>query len=193
MVCRAGLARGSINPFEGEPDVTIAAGTHTLYRESGAFMRKQVLISLLGAAALVLAVVLSAPAGQNPTVPKPTTITVYKTATCGCCGKWVEHMTNAGFAPIVKDLPEVGSTKAKLGVPADLQSCHTTVVDGYVVEGHVPADVVRQLLKERPKVTGIAVPGMPMGSPGMEQGDQKDPYAIIAFDEAGKTTVYAKR
>jgi hypothetical protein len=148
---------------------------------------------LLGAGTLVLALVLAAPAGQNPTVSKPITITVYKTATCGCCGKWVEHMGKAGFAPIVKDLPEVGSTKAKLGVPSDLQSCHTSVVDGYVVEGHVPADVVKQLLKERPKVAGIAVPGMPVGSPGMEQGDRKDPYDIVAFDKAGKTSVYATR
>ena len=156
-------------------------------------MAKRILISLLGAATLVLALVLSSPAGQSPTVPKATTITVYKTSTCGCCGKWVEHMANAGFAPIVKDLPEVGSTKAKLGVPSELGSCHTSVVDGYIVEGHVPADVVKQLLKERPKVAGIAVPGMPMGSPGMEQGDQKDPYDVIAFDKSGKTSVYAKR
>jgi hypothetical protein len=136
---------------------------------------------------------LAAPAAQNPTVPKATSITVYKTATCGCCGKWVEHLAKAGFAPIVKDVPEVGSTQARLGVPADLRSCHTGVVDGYVVEGHVPADVVKQMLKERPKVAGIAVPGMPMGSPGMDQGDVKDPYDIIAFDKSGKTAVYAKR
>jgi hypothetical protein len=156
-------------------------------------MRIKVLIPLLGAATLVLALVVASPAGQNAAVPKLTTITVYKTATCGCCGKWVEHMSKAGFAPVVKDLPEVGSTKAKLGVPPEFGSCHTSVVDGYIVEGHVPADVVKQLLKERPKVAGIAVPGMPMGSPGMEQGDQKDPYDVIAFDRSGKTSVYAKR
>jgi hypothetical protein len=156
-------------------------------------MHTKALIPLFGAAALVLPLVLASAASQNPTVSKPTPITVYKTPTCGCCGKWVEHMTKAGFAPVVKDLPEVGSTKAKLGVPAEFGSCHTSLVDGYIVEGHVPADVVKQLLKERPKVAGIAVPGMPIGSPGMEQGDQKDPYNVIAFDKSGKTSVYAKR
>ena len=156
-------------------------------------MRKRMLISVLGAITLVLAVVLASPAGQNPAASKPTSITVYKTPTCGCCGKWVQHLTSAGFAPVVNDLPDVGSTKAKLGVPSELGSCHTAVVDGYIVEGHVPADVIKQLLKERPNVVGIAVPGMPVGSPGMEQGDEKQPYDIIAFDKTGKTTVYAKR
>jgi hypothetical protein len=74
-----------------------------------------------------------------------------------------------------------------------LRTCHTAIIDGYVVEGHVPADLVKKMLAEKPKVTGIAVPGMPVGSPGMEQGDQKDPYDVLLFDKTGKTTVYAKR
>jgi len=117
---------------------------------------------------------------------------VYKTPTCGCCGKWIEHMRAAGFAPTVVDLPDLARIKARYGVPRNLESCHTAVVDGYVVEGHVPAGSVFKLLKERPKVLGIAVPGMPSGSPGMEQGPRKDPYNVLTFDQAGQTTVFAR-
>ena len=146
---------------------------------------------VLGAFALVLGVI--AVAGQTTAAVGPTRITVYKTPTCGCCAKWVDHMKAAGFAPTVHDLPELSAIKAKHGIPATLQSCHTAVVDGYVVEGHIPADVVQKLLKERPKLAGIAVPGMPMGSPGMEQGGMKDPYDVLTFDAAGNTKVFAKR
>jgi hypothetical protein len=155
-------------------------------------MNRQGLIGTLALGALAVLTAVAVPAQQS-VAAKPTPITVYKTATCGCCAKWVEHMKAAGFAPAVTDLPELSSIKAKVGVPPNLQSCHTATVDGYVIEGHVPADVVRQLLTERPKVTGIAVPGMPMGSPGMEQGGLKDPYEVLTFNVAGKTTVYAKR
>lgn len=156
-------------------------------------MKKSMLLGL--SAPVVLSLVLAAVAGASAKSAqvKPVAITVYKTPTCGCCAKWVDHMKHAGFAPAVNDLPDLGPIKTKAGVPANLQSCHTAMVDGYVVEGHVPADVVQQLLKERPKVTGIAVPGMPMGSPGMEQGGMKDPYDVVTFDAAGRTKVYAKR
>ena len=154
-------------------------------------MNRYLVSGTIGLGALILAIAVAA--GAQSADARPTPITVYKTATCGCCAKWVEHMKAAGFAPTVKDLPELTAVKAEAGVPADLQACHTARVDGYVVEGHVPADVVRRLLKERPKVVGIAVPGMPMGSPGMEQGGRKDPYEILAFDASGKTTVFAKR
>jgi len=156
-------------------------------------MRKQSLYALLALGTLGLALVFAGAAVQRPAAVGPTRITVYKTPTCGCCAKWVDHMKAAGFAPTVHDLPELSAIKAKHGIPANLQSCHTALVDGYVVEGHVPADVVQKLLKERPKVAGIAVPGMPMGSPGMEQGDLKDPYDVLTFDASGNTKVFAKR
>ena len=121
-------------------------------------------------------------------------VTVYKSPTCGCCGKWVAHMRNAGFDVTVNDVENVGEVKAAHHVPPDAQSCHTALVGSYVIEGHVPADVVKQLLKEKPAVAGIAVPGMPVGSPGMESADgNKQAYNVLSFDKAGKTQVYAVR
>jgi hypothetical protein len=117
---------------------------------------------------------------------------VYKDPNCGCCKLWVDHVKAAGFAVSVRDSSDVASVKKRQGVPPRLYSCHTAIVGGYVVEGHVPADLVQKLLKEKPKVVGLAVPGMPAGSPGMEQGS-KEPYEVLTFDAAGKTTVYAKR
>jgi hypothetical protein len=140
---------------------------------------------------LALAVLVSLPA--TPGAQLATPITVYKTPTCGCCTKWVDYMRQNGFAPEVKDLPALTVIKQSSGIAPALQSCHTSIVDGYVVEGHVPADLVRKMLKERPKITGIAVPGMPMGSPGMEQGGRVDPYQVIAFQKSGATSVYATR
>ena len=124
---------------------------------------------------------------------KPTVLSVFKSPTCGCCGLWVEHMKAAGFDVRVQDVEDIDSVKRKLGVPGAVGSCHTAQVGGYVIEGHVPADAVQRFLKERPKVAGLAVPGMPLGSPGMEMGGRKDPYAILTFDQSGKTTVYEKR
>jgi hypothetical protein len=121
-----------------------------------------------------------------------TPIKVYKTPTCGCCAKWVDHLRQAGFAPDVQDLPSLAAVKQSTGVPRRLQSCHTALVEDYVVEGHVPADVIRDLLKTKPEVVGIAVPGMPMGSPGME-GPRKDPYQVIAFSKDGTQQVFAER
>ena len=133
--------------------------------------------------------------GQTSQAPKPAAVPmqVYKTPTCGCCGKWVDHVKLAGFAPEVHDMPDVTPVKAKGGVPRALQSCHTALVGGYVIEGHVPADLVQRLLREKPKVAGIAVPGMPAGSPGMEMGDRKDTYDVVAFTVDGRTSVYATR
>lgn len=120
-------------------------------------------------------------------------VEVFKTPTCGCCGKWVDHMKAAGFTVKVTDLPELSQVKAKHGVPAPLQSCHTSLVGGYVVEGHIPAADVKKLLAEKPKVHGIAVPGMPVGSPGMEvPGGQRQPYSVLTFDKAGKTAVFVE-
>ena len=129
----------------------------------------------------------------RPHKPAVTQMQVYKTPTCGCCGNWVEHVKAAGFTPAVHDMADLSAVKSKAGVPANLQSCHTALVGGYVIEGHVPADVIRRLLAEKPKIAGIAVAGMPIGSPGMEQGSRKDAYEVIAFTADGKTSVYAKR
>lgn len=117
---------------------------------------------------------------------------VYKSPTCGCCKKWIDHMRDNGFDVEVREQHNVTPVKDKLGVPERLRSCHTAKVAGYIVEGHVPADVVRRLLDEKPDVVGIAVPGMPMGSPGME-GFRKDPYDIITFSSTGKMSVFASR
>jgi hypothetical protein len=118
--------------------------------------------------------------------------TVYLTPTCGCCGKWVEHMKEAKFN-LTRDVrTDLSTVPDRKRVPQQLQSCHLAVVGPYVVEGHVPADVVRKLLTERPKIAGIAVPGMPEGSPGME-GPNPRPYSIVAFRADGTTYEFARR
>lgn len=121
-----------------------------------------------------------------------TVITVYASPSCGCCHKWVEHLEKNGFAVTVENRNDVTPVKNELGVPRDLWSCHTGVVDGYAIEGHVPADLIRKVLRERPSITGLSAPGMPNGSPGME-GPTKDRYEIIAFGRDGKREVYAVR
>ena len=143
------------------------------------------------AAALVLTVTVAGSSSRAQ--QRPPSATVYKTATCGCCAKWVDHMRAQGFVVKVHDVDDIGSVKAKFGVPRELGSCHTAVVGGYVIEGHVPADAVKRLLRERPKVAGLAVPGMPVGSPGMEQPGRQDPYAIVSFDQAGQRRIYERR
>lgn len=120
------------------------------------------------------------------------TITVYKSPTCGCCSKWVDHLRAAGFDVETSDVDNLGPVKAHFGVGRELASCHTAVIGDYVIEGHVPADVIGRLLAERPAVKGLAVPGMPVGSPGME-GSYREPYSILAFDERGQTSVYERR
>lgn len=120
-------------------------------------------------------------------------MTVYKSPTCGCCGKWIEHMKASGFEVKWNDVPDVNPIKKSNGVPNEGWSCHTALVSGYVLEGHVPASAVKKLLKDRPKVVGLAVPGMPVGSPGMEvPSGQVDHFDVMAFDKSGKMTVYEK-
>ena len=120
--------------------------------------------------------------------------TVYKSPTCGCCKKWVQHMETGGYKVTSHDVPDVGVYKKRYGVPEALGSCHTAIVTGgYIVEGHVPADVVDKLVAQGPKdIIGLAVPGMPQGSPGMESSTP-DKYDVVAFDKAGKTKVFARR
>ncbi|QNM82820.1 DUF411 domain-containing protein [Sphingomonas sabuli] len=119
------------------------------------------------------------------------TVQVTKSATCGCCDGWVEHMRKAGFDVKVSVVDDVTPAARKLGVPDRLRSCHTSQIGGYVIEGHVPAADVKRLLASKPDAVGIAVPGMVVGSPGMEQGDRKQPYQTLLFDKAGKTKVFA--
>jgi hypothetical protein len=118
-------------------------------------------------------------------------ILVYKTESCGCCSAWVEHLQAAGFEVDARDVTDLASVKLDAGVPADHSSCHTGLIDGYVVEGHVPAEVIKRMLAERPDIAGIAVPGMPIGSPGME-GAGARPYQVRAFDRQGGSRVYAE-
>ena len=119
------------------------------------------------------------------------TMTVFKSPTCGCCAMWVEHIEAAGFTVETRDRDDMAAVKDSLGLPSDLSSCHTGVVDGYVVEGHVPAEHVARLLEERPQALGLTVPGMPIGSPGMEMGDRRDPYDILVVDRSGEAAVFA--
>jgi hypothetical protein len=121
------------------------------------------------------------------------TMTVYKDPNCGCCEQWVSHVRKAGFTVTVRDTADMASVKASFGVPAGLGSCHTARVGTYTIEGHVPADLIAKLLRDQPVARGLAVPGMPIGSPGMEQGGQKDAYDVLLFDKAGKSRVYASR
>ena len=142
--------------------------------------------------AVALAVVALSRSAFPHTQPPPATsqVSVYKTPTCGCCGQWVEHMRTSGFVTTATNVPDVAAIKAKHGVPAQLQSCHTSLVGGYVIEGHVPAEDIRRLLREKPAILGLAVPGMPAGSPGMDVA-HSPPYDVIAFDAAGHTRVFA--
>ena len=118
-------------------------------------------------------------------------VVVYKSPTCGCCVKWVDHLREAGFSVRSEDLLDLVAVKRREGVPMDLGSCHTALVGGYVFEGHIPAGVIRDFLDEAPDVAGLAVPGMPIGSPGME-GPSPTPYDVIAFDAQGNRGVYAR-
>lgn len=150
---------------------------------------------------LLLALLLAAPLdGQATTqkTPAPAAkaaaekVTVYRSRTCGCCGKWVQHMRDNGFEVVEHIVEQMENAPNRDRVPQKLQSCHVATVRGYVVEGHVPADVVKDMLSKRPQIEGIAVPGMPAGSPGMESPNPEH-YEVIAFTKQGKNWVFAKR
>lgn len=118
-------------------------------------------------------------------------VTVYKSPSCGCCANWADHLRANGFAVTVREVEDLEPIRAEHGINDELMSCHTAVVEGYAVEGHVPAADVRRLLEERPEAKGLAAPGMPAGSPGME-GVGKEPYDVLLFDENGDTRVFAR-
>jgi len=133
---------------------------------------------------------LQAAAQQKPAGPM---VEVFKTPTCGCCQNWVEHLRKSGFNVRTTDLNDLSEIKKSRGVPEQVQSCHTAVVDGYVVEGHVPASDIQRMLTEKPAIAGIAVGGMPTGSPGMDfPGVKAQPYNVMSFDKNGATRVFAK-
>lgn len=121
------------------------------------------------------------------------TITVYKSPTCGCCSMWESHLTKAGFRVVSKPTENMAEIRKQYNVPDNMQSCHTAVVDGYVIEGHVPADDVKKLLNERPAgILGLAAPGMPQKSPGMQpEGEKPADYDVFSFDKEGNTKVFA--
>ena len=128
---------------------------------------------------------------QATEVAMASELTVFRSPTCGCCGKWIEHAEAAGFQVKDEVTEDMEAIKAQYGVPQALKSCHTTVVGNYVIEGHVPAEDVKKLLMEKPDVAGIAVPGMPIGSPGMESGDYVEPYTVFSFTESGETAAFS--
>jgi len=149
--------------------------------------RRSWLGAVMGAAAAVVA-------GGGARVLEaaaPIKILVYKSPTCGCCTAWVDHLNASGFEVTARNVADVAPIKERYGIPARLASCHTGVVGGYAIEGHVPAADIQRLLREKPKAIGLAVPGMPMGSPGME-GSRKDRFDVMLVAQGGASRVYAR-
>jgi hypothetical protein len=142
--------------------------------------------------------ILAAAAGLSTLAVLPTRaasswppVDVFKSATCGCCKAWVEHLKAAGFDVRVSDVDDTTAARKRLGMPDAFGSCHTGSVGGYVLEGHVPAADVKRLLAAKPQAVGLAVPGMPVGSPGMEVGTRRDPYDVLLVERNGRSTVFA--
>lgn len=117
-------------------------------------------------------------------------LTIYKSPYCGCCTKWLELTEKDGFTITSEKRSDMEAFKDSLEIPIDLRSCHTGIVDGYVIEGHVPVSDIKRLLAERPSIKGLAVPGMPIGSPGMEQGDRRDSFSVLGIRHDGSTFIY---
>lgn len=117
-------------------------------------------------------------------------MTVYRSPSCGCCGAWIEHVKKHGFK--VKDIKteSIAAVKQEYNLPPELVSCHTAIIDGYVMEGHIPADDIKRFLEQNPKIAGLAVPDMPLGTPGMEAGDLKQPFQVLAFNDKGEIEVF---
>jgi hypothetical protein len=130
-------------------------------------------------------------AKKAPTTPSPIDIVVYRSAGCSCCGKWLEHLKSNQFNVVDKLVDDVQAIKNNYGVSAEMASCHTALVDGYVVEGHVPANDIRKMLTSKPNIAGIAVPGMPVGTPGMEMGAKQDAYQVMSFDKHQTAQVFS--
>lgn len=147
-------------------------------------MKRRTILST--AASLAAAAAL--PASGRNALPQ---VEVFKDPNCGCCGAWVDHLKAAGFPVKVQEVADPGAVRKRHGIPDQYGSCHTGVVAGYALEGHVPADDVKRLLVRKPAGAGLAVPGMPIGSPGMEVGERRDAFKVLLIDRAGGATVFA--
>lgn len=171
--------------FAGPLLIEVDAKCHTQRRIAfDKELKMKRIVATVVAAILGLSVPITALAGQ-------TVVEVYKGSSCACCTGWIEHLRRNGFIVKAHDVGDPSAYRAKFGVPYELGSCHTANVDGYAIEGHVPAREIRRLLKEKPKAKGLAVPSMPLGSPGME-GPRNDPYDVLLFQTDGKYAVYQK-
>jgi hypothetical protein len=165
---------------EGEPEA------HRGATEGGGTMPLRSLM-LVVATVVMMATPAIAETGTPP-------IDVWKSATCQCCGNWVKHLETNGFAVTVNGATPstLAALKRQAGIPEKLASCHTAKIDGYVIEGHVPAPDIKRLVAERPDAIGLTVPGMPVGSPGMEQGAEFEPYDVLLIKKDGTTEVFAR-
>ena len=155
-------------------------------------MKKRSTKILALAAALVTITITTAAVRNGSSVPpaKKPTITVYKDPSCGCCKNWIAYLARHGYTVVAKDTPDMTEIKHSLGVPDKLAACHSAVVNGYLIEGHVSAEDIDRLLAQKPTIAGIAVPGMPMSSPGMD-GPRTTGYQVLSFDKTGRTKVFA--
>lgn len=141
---------------------------------------------------VALGALLSAAVGSAPALAAGgAVVTIYKSASCGCCGGWAEHMRESGYAVTEKNVEDMDMVKQMFAVPDDLLSCHTAIIDGYVFEGHVPASDIARVLEQRPTIKGLATPGMPADAPGMDAATG-EPYEVVSFDTAGNMKVFAR-
>jgi len=147
-------------------------------------MKRRTFLSAIAAAAATA----SLPVFGASSLPQ---VEVFKNPDCGCCGAWVDHLKAAGFPVKVNEVPDTAEVRKRHGIPDQFGSCHTGVVAGYALEGHVPSEDIKRLLAKRPVAAGLSVPGMPVGSPGMELGSRKDPYQVLLIDKAGHPSVFA--
>lgn len=152
----------------------------TINRESNVTMKSKLFMPM------ILAAMLGQPLAAAAKAP---VVQVYKTPTCGCCSQWVSHLEDNGFTVQAHDVPSTADYRQKAGIPVNMGSCHTATVGGYAIEGHVPAADIKRLLKEKPAAVGLAVPGMPMGSPGMEAA-HSDAYAVVLIQKNGLHKTY---
>ncbi|MEH1855321.1 MAG: DUF411 domain-containing protein [Nostoc sp.] len=129
---------------------------------------------------------------QIPLKPTALNATVYHSPDCNCCGGWIDHLKAQGFKITDFSTSDIETVKQKYNVPDNLSSCHTAIVNGYVIEGHVPADDIKRLLQEKPNVIGLSVPQMPVGTPGMEMGNRKDPFSVLSFDRQDSVALFNK-
>lgn len=170
----------------------VAAGAATaLFLSACASPRAEEANASAGASAAAATPAAPVTASGPATVAALPTMTVYKSPSCGCCKNWIDHVKAAGFQVEVHDMDDVTPIKDEAGVPATARSCHTAIVGGYTIEGHVPAETIVRLLREQPKVAGLSVPGMPTGAPGMEMpGQPADRYDVLSYRADGSTSVF---